>query len=87
MTSGISRSQKATNVPAGFPSTEETDVRYLDPRLSKLLAEQKVAQAQRYARPRQHHESHRDRLNNWLGTWMLAIGEILKGRDTETQSE
>ncbi|HVR79945.1 MAG TPA: hypothetical protein VMS99_16325 [Acidimicrobiia bacterium] len=62
-------------------------MRYLDPRLSRLLAEQKVAEAQRYARPRQHLESHQGRLKNWLGTWMLAIGEILIGRDTQTESE
>jgi hypothetical protein len=58
---------------------------YLDPRLSKLLAERMVAEARQHTRPRERHRGVAlwHRLETHLGKWMIASGEKLLRRDAE----
>ena len=62
---------------------------YLDPRLSRLLAEQRVAEARRHARPERRSGLLPDgthltnRLKIRLGRWMVITGERLITRDVE----
>lgn len=58
---------------------------YLDPRLSKLLAERMVAEAREHARPREKRweTAPWHRLEDRLGAWMIATGEKMISRDAE----
>jgi hypothetical protein len=58
---------------------------YLDPRLSRLLAERMVAEARQHARPRRERRGIAlwHRLETHLGAWMIATGEKLIRQDAK----
>lgn len=59
-------------------------MRHLDPRLSRLLAERKIAEAQTRPRTRVHSETRKDRrLRTRLGVLLISTGERLAKLETE----
>lgn len=63
---------------------EEVHVRHLDPRLSRLLADRKIAEAQ--SRPRPRRQSGQERIRRFkarLGALLITPGQRVAKRKTE----
>ena len=67
---------------ASVGSEEARTMRHIDSRLSTILAERKVAEAQSGPQ-RQPRAEEVAALRSRLGSWLISVGERLTGRETE----